>query len=159
MKQRNKATFMENIREIFKLFFQGKIKELMFRETENTLLQFFRYCFVGAVATIIDWAVTYSIEKVGVHYLIAATLAFVIALTANYFLSKSMVFNGQETHMSRGKEFLAYAGIGVLGLLMTLALMYVMTEWFNIYFMISKIVATFLVLLWNYGARRFFIYS
>ena len=157
MNQKNKMS--ESIREIFRLFFHGKFKELMLSETENTLLQFFRYCFVGGIATIVDWGTTYYVEKIGVHYLIAATIAFILALICNYLLSKCMVFNGKETNLSTNKEFLAYAVIGIAGLILTVILMHVMTEWFEMYFMVSKIVATLLVLVWNYGARRKFIYS
>ena len=115
MNQKNKMS--ESIREIFRLFFHGKFKELMLSETENTLLQFFRYCFVGGIATIVDWGTLYCVEKIGVHYMIAAVIAFVFGLICNYGLSKFMVFNGSETKLSAKNEFFAYAIIGVIGLL------------------------------------------
>lgn len=158
MNQRNKPSITESIQEILRLFFQGKVKELMLCETENTLLQFFRYCFVGGIATIVDWGTLYCIEKIGVHYMIAAVIAFVFGLVCNYCLSKFMVFNGSETKLSAKKEFLAYGIIGVIGLVITLVLMYVMTEWLKMYFMVSKVIATVLVLVWNFGARKYFVY-
>ena len=83
MSQRSKMSLMESIREIFQLFFRGKFKELMLRETENTLLQFFRYCFVGGIATLVDWGVLYCMESIGLYYLLGAVIAFFFGLVCN----------------------------------------------------------------------------
>jgi len=56
--------------------------------------------------------------------------------------------------MDSRQEFLAYAAIGVAGLGITLILMYVMTEWLRLHFMLSKVIATVLVLMWNFLARK-----
>ena len=156
MNQRN--SFLQEVKQICKLTFTGNFKELIWEETDNSLLQFCRYCLVGAMATVVDFGVLYLVSIMGVHYLIAAVISFVFGLICNYSLSKLIVFNGNKTAMSMGREFAAYGIIGVIGLVLTLVLMYVMTEWLRLFYMVSKVIATILVLMWNYLAKKYLIY-
>ena len=65
-----------------------------------------------------------------------------------------MVFNGSDAKVDAVKEFLAYAAIGVSGLIITLVLMFIMTEWLHLHFMMSKVISTVLVLVWNFLGRK-----
>lgn len=154
MKQKSDTTLGANIREILNLLCKLRFKALLLEPTGNGLLQFCRYCFVGGVATVVDWGVLYILEAVGLHYMLAAVGGFILGLTCNYFLSRYMVFNGSTSKLDMRAEFLLYAVIGLAGLGITLILMYVLTEWLKLYFMLSKVIATILVLLWNFFARK-----
>lgn len=158
MKQGSNQYIAGSIREIMVLLLRGRFRELFFTPTENSLLQFFRYCFVGGIASVVDWSVVYLMEKVGAHYLFAAVIGFFCGLLCNYGLSKTMVFRMETSKFDPRREFIAYGFIGVIGLLLTLIIMYILTEWFHIYFMISKIAATVLVLFWNFMARKYWLY-
>lgn len=147
------------MREFFMLLLKFKIKELFFMPTDNGFLQFFRYAFVGGIAAVADWTALYFITLLGLHYLFSASIAFVIGLIVNFILSKKFVFNSQKSHFNVWGEFLGYAIIGLVGLLMTMAIMYLLTEKVGMYFMLSKILATIIVLLWNYIARKILIYK
>lgn len=144
----------ELISLVLKLDFQG----LFFRPTNNGLIQFFRYAFVGAIASVVDWAVLWALEYVGIYYLLASVFAFFAGLATNFFLSKKLVFNAQQSRVGNVSEFVAYAAIGVVGLLITLGIMYLLTDVLKIYFMFSKIIATVIVLVWNFLARKVLIY-
>ena len=154
MSRKSEGGLLTGIREILEMLVRFELRKMLLDPTDNGLLQFFRYCFVGGIATVVDWGVLYLAEKVASHYLIAATAGFFCGLICNYTLSKCMVFNGSSAKVEPKREFIAYAAIGAAGLLITLVLMYVLTEWLKCYFMLSKVVATILVLIWNYAARR-----
>ena len=47
-----------NFQEIVEIFRKGQLGRLFAGATENTLIQFFRYCFVGGAATIVDWGLS-----------------------------------------------------------------------------------------------------
>jgi len=147
------------MKEILLLIFTGNFKRLLWTPTNNSLLQFFRYTFVGGIAAVVDCGALWILEMVGLHYLIAAFISFFAGLLTNYLLSKLLVFNGQVARMNSVGEFVSYAIIGVVGLVMTLVIMYIFTEWLHVYFMLSKIVSTFITLIWNYLARKYFVYS
>lgn len=132
------------------------LKSLFITPTSNALIQFFRYIFVGGVAFLADGCSLFLIEAIGVNYLIAAIFAFIIGLVCNFLLSKLMVF--QKSDKDGKVEFAVYGVIGVIGLGITEIIMYVLTEIAGIYFMLSKVVAAAIVLIWNFVARKLVLY-
>ena len=145
-----------NFQEIVEIFRKGQLGRLFAGATENTLIQFFRYCFVGGAATIVDFAFHQS------HAVIANGLSFVAGLLANYFLSTFWVFRSSKIK-SRLAEFLAFAAIGVVGLLLTIGITKLfeitMADVTSAYQIISKVVSTAVAFLWNFFARKYLIYS
>ena len=158
MKQKSNPSLAQDVRMIAGLLLRGRFSALLLQPTDNGVLKFFRYCLVGGLATIVDWGALYGAEALGLHYLAAAVVGFLAGLTCKYFLSKFMVFQAETAKLDPRREFLAYGAIGVVGLILTMILMYVMTECFCLYFMISKVIATALVLMWNFLARKYLLY-
>lgn len=145
--------------ELISLIFKFDLEGLFLRPSTNGLIQFFRYAFVGAIASFVDWGVLWGVEWLGLHYLLAAIVSFFAGLATNFFLSKKLVFNAQKARVSSFLEFVSYGAIGAIGLLLTLGIMYALTEWAMFHFMISKIIATALVLIWNFLARKILLYK
>ena len=48
----------EHLTEVKQILKQHQFKKLFSGDTENTFIQFFRYCFVGGFATVVDWALS-----------------------------------------------------------------------------------------------------
>ena len=144
------------MKELFDYIFKLDFKNLFITKSNNTFIQFFRYIFVGGVAFLADGGSLFLITTIGVNYLISVIFAFVIGLAVNYGLSKLLVFENSSVN---GKiEFLVYGIIGVIGLGFTEIIMYVLTEIACLYFMVSKVIATIIVLVWNFVARKITLY-
>ena len=145
-----------------KEFFRAAVKfdfNLLFREkTTNTFIQFFRYIFVGGFAFLADAFSLWLCEK-WMNYMIAAAIAFIVGLAANYVLSIWFVFSESKQVTNKLKEFIVYAVIGVIGLLLTEVIMYILTDLCHLYFLLSKIVAAAIVLVWNFVARKKILYN
>ncbi len=134
-------------------------KGLFLIPTKNGFLQFFRYVFVGGIATVADWGLLFALTDLGhVHYLVSAIIAFVAGLIVNFCLSKLLVFKANEAKVNTVIEFVSYAIIGVIGLGITELIMLLFTHGFEVHYMISKAIATIVVLAWNYLARKQVIY-
>lgn len=147
------------MKEFFNIIFSFNMKRIFAEPTQNSFLQFFRYGFVGGWATVADWGVLYLLtEWAKVHYLVSGVIAFVVGLLVNFLLSKKFVFSGEKNTHSSSTEFVVYAIIGVIGLIMTEIIMYVLTDILNWYFMIPKIIATGVVFVWNFMARKIVLY-
>ena len=84
------------MKEFFALLKDFDLKGIFLTPTKNGFLQFFRYIFVGGIATIVDWSVLYCTERLGFHYLLAAVFGFVSGLVCNYVMSKKLVFVGNS---------------------------------------------------------------
>jgi len=139
---------------------KNEIIELLFkRKTDNIYLQMFRYCFVGGISFLIDFFIYIGlIEIFNVNYLISAAIAFAISVLANYYLSTSWVFN-QSNIENRVIEFNLFILISIMGLVFTEILLFIFIDWLSIGYIISKIIASLLVMLWNFSARRVMFYG
>ena len=134
---------------------KDKLRLIFTGESNNTIIQFIRYIFVGGAAFVADAGALWLISLFA-HYLIAAAAAFIIGLIVNFALSKLFVFT-DNTH-NKAAEFITYGLIGIIGLVLTELLMYLFTEKIGLYFMLSKIITAVIVLVWNFAARKIVLY-
>jgi len=134
------------------------IEKLLKSQTDNTLIQLFRYTFVGGVAFIVDFSLLFIFtDFFGIYYLISAALAFLLGLTTNYILSIIWVFN-KRTLKNRWLEFGIFSLIGIIGLGFNEFIIWFFTEHVYFHYLQSKIVSTVFVYLWNFFARKFILF-
>ena len=132
--------------------------KLFYGSTDKLLVQFVRYFFVGGFAFVVDFGLLYIFtEYAGLHYLLSATLSFIAGLLVNYIISCLWVFNGSK-FKNRLVEFLFFAAIGVVGLALNDALIWLFTDCIGTHYMFSKIVAAAMVYLWNFFARKYLVF-
>ena len=146
------------MKEFFKAILDFNLNRLFREKTTNIFIQFFRYIFVGGFAFLADAFTLWLCEK-WMNYMIAAAIAFVVGLAVNYALSIWFVFSESSKVKNKVKEFVVYGIIGLIGLLITEGLMYLFTDVFGLYFLISKIIAAAIVLVWNFAARKVVLYK
>lgn len=148
------------MKEFFALLKDFDLKGIFLTPTKNGFLQFFRYLFVGGIATVVDWGVLMGLtELLQLHHLVSAIFAFLAGLGTNFLLSKLLVFSASEAKTNSLLEFLGYALIGVIGLGMTELIMFLFTDGLSLHYMLSKAIATAVVLVWNYLARKLLLYK
>ncbi|MCK4654143.1 MAG: GtrA family protein [Candidatus Cloacimonetes bacterium] len=134
-------------------------EKLLKDKTDNTLIQLFRYTFVGGIAFIFDFSTLYLLtEFFQVYYLISAAIAFLLGLTINYVLSIFWVF---KTRVIKSKwlEFGIFALIGIIGLGLNELIIWTFTEYVGFHYMASKIVSTLIIYLWNFFTRKYILYN
>lgn len=146
------------MKEFFKAILDFNLNRLFREKTTNIFIQFFRYIFVGGFAFLADAFTLWLCEK-WMNYMIAAAIAFVVGLAVNYALSIWFVFSESSKVKNKVKEFVVYGIIGLIGLLITEGIMYLFTDVFGLYFLISKIIAAAIVLVWNFTARKVVLYN
>jgi putative flippase GtrA len=135
------------------------IHQLFVAPTNNWLLQLFRYGFVGGVAFVVDYGSLFLLTHyAGVPYLWSAAIAFILGLVTNYLLSISWVFRRNE-NLRPWVEFLFFAIIGVIGLVMNELIMYAGTDLLHMHYMVSKLISTAIVFFWNFFARKFLVFT
>lgn len=128
-------------------------------KTNNVLIQLFRYLWVGGIAFIVDYGSLFLLtEYIRLNYLISAAVAFVLGLTVNYMLSITWVFSGSRLN-NKMAEFMVFASIGFVGLLLNEVIMYLCCEIMNIHYMISKLCSTGIVFFWNFFGRKLILFS
>lgn len=149
----------DTMKELFRYIFRLDFKSLFVTETDNTIIQLFRYCFVGGIAFLADWLSMIIFKEAGLHYLAAAVIGFFVGLAVNFLLSKLFIFKKDNPVYGKKGEFIAYALIGAVGLGITELLMYFFTDILSVHYAVSKIIAAAIVLFWNFIARKKLLYS
>ena len=135
------------------------INKLFRKSTDNIFLQMFRYLFVGTASFLIDFIIYLSlINFLGQNYLISAAIAFFISVLANYYMSTSWVFN-QTDRNNKVLDFNLFILISFIGLIFTEILLYAFVDYGNINYIWSKIIASIIVMFWNFTARRVMFYG
>lgn len=89
--------------------------------------RFLRYASVGVSTFGIDLALLWTLAGYGrLHYVVATPIAFFVALSLNFFLSRRFAFRESDRDMVSGYGlFLGFAGIGMAS---TTLLMWVLVE-------------------------------
>ncbi len=119
--------------------------------------QLWRFGIVGVVCTLIDFGVlTFLKEVLGVHYLAANAVSFTVSVIANYILSMRYVFHGKK-NVSRVREFLIFVVLSALGLLLNQLIMWGTVDGLKIYYVAAKVIATALVMIYNFVTRKIFL--
>ena len=137
----------------------GLINKIFLQPTNNSLIQLFRYCFVGGFAFIVDAGGLFVLtEYAGIYYLLSATISFILGLVVNYLLSTAWIFKKSKLS-NRWTEFLIDSVIGVVGLGLNTLFLWLFTDCLHIYYMLSKIITAALVMLWNFFARKIILFK
>jgi len=140
------------INKLLKIF-HIKVSE----KAENLFVQIFKFVIVGGIATIIDWIIYYIVYNfLHVNPLIANIISFSISVIYNYIASVKWVFdvNKNKNKFRMLAEFLIFS---IIGLLLTELLLWIGIDKLNMNAMIVKIVATAIVMVFNFITRKLFL--
>lgn len=133
------------------------MKHFVFGKTNALSIQFIRYLFVGGSAAVVDLALFFLLQKqMEMHYLLAAFVAYMAGLTWNHILSVLWIF---ESKHKRGKEVAMVFFIALGGLLWTELLLWLAVDMFDYAPIPAKIVVLWIVLIWNFGMRKVFVFD
>lgn len=124
---------------------------------KQLIVQFAKFGVVGVIAFVIDYGLMVLLtELFNVNYLISATISFTVSVIFNYVASMRYVFAHKEG-LSRRREFIIFVVLSVIGLLINDALMWVGVDLFGISYLLVKIFATAVVMVWNFVTRKIFL--
>ena len=115
--------------------------------------EFIRFLIAGFSTLFIDYGgLIFLTEYVNLHYLLSATISFTLAVIINYYICLKWVFTKSKKQTL--VQFILFIITSIIGLLLNLITMKVMVEYFEIYYIIAKIVSTIIVTLWNYITKK-----
>ena len=124
---------------------------------KKLIAQLMKFGVVGVIAFIIDYGLMVLLTEVfGIDYLVSATVSFTVSVIFNYIASMRYVFRHREG-MSKRREFIIFVTLSVLGLLINDLIMWVGTGLWGISYLITKIAATAVVMVYNFVTRKKFL--
>ena len=111
----------------------------------------------GGIATVIDFVFLYIFrEFCNFPVLVSNTLSFCISVIYNYTASVKWVFDVNREKNAK-KQFVIFIVFSILGLLLNNLIMWITVDFLNIYYLLAKVVATMLVMIFNFVTRKIFL--
>lgn len=120
--------------------------------------QFIRFGIVGGIASVTDIGVLVLLKEL-FHFgvLFSAAVSFCISVTVNYLLSMSFVFKSKNENKT--KEFISFVLLSVGGLGINELILWLGTEFTVIHYLILKIFAMGIEMIYNFITRKVFLES
>ena len=123
----------------------------------NFIKQFIKFGIVGVSNTIISLVVYYGLLYLGVHYLIANTVGFVVSVLNAYYWNRKYVFQKAENKTSNSliKTYVSYGSTFLLGT----GLMFVMVHYLHISETAAPIINLLVTIPLNFLLNKFWTFK
>lgn len=126
-------------------------------KSEKLIAQIFKFGIVGGIAFIIDFLFLFLFkELLSLPILLSNTLSFIISTIYNYIASTKWVFDTKRDKSNK-KKFIIFVVFSIIGLLINNIVMWILTDVIKLYYLLSKIVATAIVMIFNFVTRKIFL--
>ena len=114
-------------------------------------LQLLKFCLVGASGYVVNLAVFATALALGLHYLPAAVVSFVVAVTNNYWWNRHWTFRNRRGHLVyQGMKFLVVSAVALGANLIALAVLVAL----GLPKVPAQAIAIVLVTPWNFVANK-----
>jgi putative flippase GtrA len=115
-------------------------------------VQFQKFVIVGVLATATQYAVlVLMVRLLGADPVIASSCGYVISALLNYYLNYRLTFRSVQSH---GRALPRFAVIVAIGLLINSSIIWLLSEQASLPYLVAQIIATAVVLVWNFGANK-----
>lgn len=118
---------------------------------------FVKYCIVGGTAAVVDFSILFVLtDFLNVYYLISATISFIVSALTNYALNRGWTFcsNGKKR-----RQLPIFFTIATIGLVLNNSIMYFSVEVLALWYIWAKVIATGIVLMWNFLGNKYFTFN
>ena len=122
------------------------------------IFKFLKFCTVGLSGMVIDFGATWILkEKVKINRYVANTCGFILAASSNYLWNRVWTFESQSKQI--GVEYISFVAIALVGLGINNLVLWFLSDKMKYNFYLSKIFATGVVTLWNFGMNFVFTFA
>jgi putative flippase GtrA len=127
------------------------------KKLHSTASQFLRFATVGGVATAIHYLIlVVLVHATNMDAVWASSIGFIVSAVCNYLLNYRFTFKSNVEHRGAIFKFFLVAGVG---LLLNSLVMQVSTEYAGMHYLLAQLLATALVLIWNFTGNRLWTFK
>jgi len=134
---------------------------LVFRNNQvwNEWKKMGEFGFVGLSGVLVNIGSLYLFtEYVGLYYIISSIVAIEISIVSNFLLNDCWTFKLKDKsdtyRQNRFQRFFSFQCISIVGLIINIGILYFLTDFFGIYYLVSNLIGIIIVFFWNYLINR-----
>ncbi len=121
------------------------------------LMQIIKFVIVGGIATVIDYIIFFILhELLDINTIVSNIISFTVSVIYNYIASVKWVFE-VDKNKDKKQQFIIFIIFSVIGLLLNTGIVYLCTDILKIYSLIGKVIATAIVMVFNFITRKIFL--
>lgn len=126
------------------------------------LIRFLKFSIVGGIGLVVNTVALYLLttfvfgERL---YLFAAALSLEISIINNFLLNEYWTFRDRTAGGGFFTRMVKFHGSRTAGFFTTLAVLFVLTEWFGVFYLISNIVSVLVGMAINYLTSNYWVWQ
>jgi putative flippase GtrA len=110
------------------------------------------FFLIGVFSTFIDIGLLYLLTTgLGIWYIASATVSYICGMVASFILNKYLNFH--DASRNYFWQFLSFALISLVGLVLTLVILSLAVELFSLNYLLGKAIAVVVAFVWNYAGQ------
>jgi putative flippase GtrA len=122
--------------------------------------QFIKFAIVGSSNTLVDFVIYIFLTRaLGWHYMVAATAAFVVAVTWSFYFNRRWTFRAHVHRHSVRRQYARFVAANGLSLVLNLSLFYMIVDVYGVYDLFAKAGAGSIVALFNFNLNRLWTFA
>jgi len=148
-----KLTYIKFLKKIYHLSM-----DRFFGEKADNIHKYGKFASIGALGAIVNTVLLYALTDVaGLHYMVSGALSIEAAIVTMFFLNNRFTFSPVKRGLRQIIDGLIVSNlVRSVGVAAQLALLYVLTDVFNMYYLLSNIFAIFVSSILTFvGENRF----
>lgn len=127
---------------------------------KRNFFELIRYGFAGGVCTCINLLLFVVMERMGMYYLLANTISYIVAVIINYFLNCHLVFkSANKTQSETAMEFVKFVIVRLLSLAADNGLFYIAVDRLRLNIYVSKIVISILIIIFTFIVNKNIVFK
>jgi putative flippase GtrA len=127
------------------------------RSQRSTIANFLSYAVLMVPISLVDIGTAWALIHVGVHYLVAVSLAFLLANLLVYFMSRRLIF--KQSGVGSLGEFTVFASIGLVAIGIQDLTVWIAVSLLHLHWLIGKVAAMGITVFWTYFSRRAVVHA
>jgi dolichol-phosphate mannosyltransferase len=127
------------------------VYSLMKRKGE--ILRFFKFCLVGLSGVVVNMGLLWLLtELAGLPYLLSAAISIETSIISNFILNDFFTFPQRRAPGTRPffNRLWKFNVVSLAGLAINMGVLTLLTEVFDVYYLVSNAIGIILATLWNY---------
>ena len=136
----------------------NQLAKLIGENRARTLLQFVRFCLVGASGMLVDMGVTaLAHELLGIDARLGAIAGFSLAVCNNYLLNRRWTFRN-DSKPGHGFSFTSFLLISAVGMLISIGVMHACMSWLGMaagrWYLMARFCGIVVATAWNFTGAK-----